>query len=214
MPDPIRAKDSLSRPVPPATGRPALPAEAAPASRFADDAFFRSAPTPEQVAGLHRAIAALDALPAAPKGVLEQRIWLEQIAPARKAAALASRGLGNAAFFHKAIPQGAADAAAAKVRAFEARARDAEERSGLRKPTPPLDPNRPGGQATRLSGQLLEHPVGAVLGAALTPIALIFDGVDAVSRPSERAAYPAAFKAYQARLAAYERARRDFPPAP
>jgi hypothetical protein len=179
-----------------------------------DDTFFRSAPTAEQVAGMHRAVAALDALPPAPKGVLAQRAWLEAIAPARKAADLASSGLGNAAFFHKTVPQGAADAASAKVRAFEARARDVEELAGLRKPTPPLDPNRPRGQATRLSGQLLEHPVGAVVGAALTPIALIFDGVDALSRPGERAAYPAALKAYQVRLAAYEKARQEHPPAP
>ena len=84
----------------------------------------------------------------------------------------------------------------------------------MRKPLPPSDPTRPKGQATKVAGKLLEHPVGAILGVAMAPVALLFDGADALSRPSERASYPARLKAYEVRLAAYEKARREFPIAP
>lgn len=211
MTDSIRSQDTLVRGA--STTPKAAPSSQAssPAPRFADDSFFRTAPTAEQIKDMHRAIAALDALPPVPKGVLEKRQWLKAAEPVLKAARAAERGLGNAAFFHKSVPQGAADAARLKLNAVESRVNRAEEQAGLRKPTPPADPNRERMQLSKANEKLLNHPVGSLLGVMFAVPALIVDGADAASRPAERARYPQAMKEYEARLAQYEKARKDFP---
>ena len=211
MSDTIRSQDTLVRSssVNAKTAKPAAKAE--PLPKFADDNFFRTPPTPGQIKDMHRAIAALDSLPPVPKGVLSKRQWLKDAGPVLKAAQQAERGLGNAAFFHKSVPQGGADAARQKYAAVEARIERVEEQAGLRKPTPPLDPNRERMQLSKANEKLLNHPVGSLLGVMLAVPALVVDGADAASRPSERARYPQAVKEYEARLAQYEKALKDFP---
>lgn len=211
MTDSIRSQDNLVRSPAPAGKSAPGAASNAPMPRFADDTFFRTAPTAEQIKAMHRAIAALDSLPPVPKGVLAKRQWLNTAGPVLDAAKLAERGLGNAAFFHKAVPQGAADAARLKLNAIRARVERAEEEAGLRKPTPPADPNRKRLHLSKANEKLLNHPIGSVFGLMFAVPALIVDGADAASRPLERAHYPQALKDYEARMAQYEKARKDFP---
>ncbi|MEB3284409.1 MAG: hypothetical protein VKN33_03880 [Candidatus Sericytochromatia bacterium] len=211
MTDSIRPGDSFVR----GTSSKAPVGPPAPASKpspkFSDDTFFRSPPTPAQLDELHRSIAALGDLPPVPRGVLEKRNWVAQAEPIVKKARTASTALGNAAFFHELIPQGVADAAGAKVSEVEKRLLRAAEESGLRKPVPPADPNRPRMSLSKANENLLSHPIGAPLGVLLAFPALLLDGADGLSRPSERARYPEALNEYKKRLAESEKALKDYP---
>ncbi|MEB3198450.1 MAG: hypothetical protein VKP62_14715 [Candidatus Sericytochromatia bacterium] len=211
MTQPIRAQESTQRPAPitPTELRAQEPKPLS--SRIEADSFLSTPPTPEQILVMEQAIAALDALPPTPKGVLEKRSWLQSTARVRQDAQRAAYALGNAAFFHNAYPKARADAASDKFHALHERVNRMEEQAGLRQPLPPRDPDRPKGSWSKANEKLLNSRYGGSLGLLLAPAALLFDGADALGRPAERAHYPEAMKEYQRRLGEYEKARRDFP---
>lgn len=165
--------------------------------------------TPGQISGLQEQVQRADKLPAVPGDVPGKRAWVQQHAPVVARAKAAALELGNEAFFMNPALKADADAASQAAKRASAQLVRVEEQAGLRRPEAPLDPARPLLQAGR-SLASPENPAGP-LRRLLAPAALLVDVADVVSRPLQAAAHPQAKQAFEARLAEYEKARRDFP---
>ncbi len=205
MTDKIGPKQTVSSAAGP---KPAPKPAAKPApAKLDNDSFLRNPPTAAQLAQMRQAVAALDALPAMPKAEAGLKAWLAVAGPAYEAAQKAEAGMGSASFFHKALPKEEADAAFFKVAQFSHQVHDAQERLGLREPTPPADPKRPTYQGTKaVSGWMNNQKNGltALAGLLALPFVATVESADAASRKQQAKDYPAAMAEYEKRKARYD----------
>ena len=191
------------------SAKPAAPH--AVATAIHGDAFLSAPPNAEQLKQFRADVAALDALPKRPKGIEEQKAWLEQVTPAWQKADRAASAIHQAEFFHKAVPRAEADAAQDKAGKLFDQIRDAEQAVGWRKPDEPANPLRPlfgltGGAKDWLGSG---NPFKVLPALLLFPVALVVDAADAVSRPIQAIAWPAEKIKQEVREKRYE---KEHPP--
>lgn len=205
MTDKIGKKLATSgAPAPKAVVKPPAPLAAV---QVQQDNFLRNPPTNAQLASMRQAVAAAAALPPMPKGGPALKAWVAQAAPVYAAADQAQHGMGSAAFFHKSLPKAEADMAFFKVSQLGHQLHDAEERLGLRAPTPPADPNRPtfGGTKT-VAGWMnnSKNGLAAFAGLIALPFVATVEAADAASRKQQKKDLPAAQAEYEKRKALYD----------
>jgi hypothetical protein len=185
---------------------PKAPAQPAPA-QLDTDSFVRNPPTAAQLTQMRQAVAALDALPAMPKAEAGLKAWLAIAGPAYEAAKKADSGLSSASFFHNSLPAAEAEAVFFKVGDFSDKVRDAQERLGLREPTPPADPKRPTYKGTKAVSRWVDNEqngLTSLAGLLALPFVAAIETLDATTRKQQAQAYPAALAEYRKRKARYD----------
>ncbi len=160
------------------------------------------------------AIAALHQYPDVPRDVPGKREWVAVSRQLLGAAQQAQLAMQLDAFPDNPDLMAESEAAFTAIAKVELRVRRVEEQAGLRRPEPPLDPKRPMFQRTQSLRALNDSPIGAALAAASFPVVGLLDAADALSRRQQALDYPAAMTRYRARLAEYEKARKEHPLGP
>ena len=162
----------------------------------------------EQLAALRRDVSVLNQLPSVPDTVAGKRQWVATHKPQIEKSRLAAFALKEDAFFVDDSLDAEAKAAETAVKQATQLLTRVEEQAGLRRPEPPRDPNRPYGELQAgMDANVGTSPIFDAVAPALRPVAALADFMDWAGRSAEKDSHPEAMRAYEARLAEYERAR-------